>query len=44
MKAPKQLDIIYEDENIIIVDKKQGVIVHPDESYHFDSLVTRLKH
>lgn len=44
LKAPDKLDIIYEDENIIIVDKKQGVIVHPDESYHFDSLVTRLKH
>lgn len=44
LKAPDKLDIVYEDENIIIVDKKQGVIVHPDESYHFDSLVTRLKH
>lgn len=44
MKAPATLNVIYEDENIIIVDKKQGVIVHPDESYHFDSLVSRLKH
>lgn len=44
MKAPATLNVVYEDENIIIVDKKQGVIVHPDESYHFDSLVSRLKH
>lgn len=44
MKAPATLNIVYEDENIIIADKKQGVIVHPDESYHFDSLVSRLKH
>lgn len=44
MKAPSTLDIVYEDENIIIVDKKQGVMVHPDKSYHFDSLVARLKH
>ncbi len=44
MKAPAKLDIVYEDKNIIILDKKQGVIVHPDSSYHFDSLVSRLKH
>ncbi len=44
IKAPATLDIVYEDKNIIIINKKQGVIVHPDESYHFDSLVSRLKH
>lgn len=44
IKAPAKLDIVYEDENIIIVDKKQGIIVHPDKNYHFDSLVSRLKH
>lgn len=44
MKAPSTLDVVYEDENIIIVDKKQGVMVHPDKNYHFDSLVARLKH
>lgn len=44
MKAPVKLDIVYEDDNIILLDKKPGLIVHPDESYHFDSLVTRLKH
>ncbi|MGN0550721.1 MAG: RluA family pseudouridine synthase [Acutalibacteraceae bacterium] len=44
LKAPKTLNIIYEDNNIILLDKKQGLIVHPDENYHFDSLVSRLKH
>ena len=44
MKAPKRLDVIYEDENIILIDKKPGVIVHPDKSYHFDSLVSRVQH
>lgn len=44
MKAPTKLEIVYEDENIIIIDKKPGVIVHPDKSYHFDSLVTRIQH
>ena len=44
MKAPKKFDIVYEDENIILIDKKPGVIVHPDKNYHFDSLVARVQH
>jgi 23S rRNA pseudouridine955/2504/2580 synthase len=44
LKAPKKLDIIYEDENLILVDKKPGLIVHQDKQYHFDSLVARIQH
>ena len=44
LKAPVKLDIVYEDENILLIDKKPGVIVHPDKSYHFDSLVARVQH
>lgn len=44
LKAPKSLKIIYEDENIILLDKKPGVIVHQDKSYHFDCLLLRLQH
>lgn len=44
MKAPKKLDIVYEDENIILLNKKPGLIVHPDENYFFDSLIARLTH
>lgn len=44
LKAPKNLKIIYEDENIILLDKKPGVIVHQDKSYHFDCLLLRLQH
>lgn len=44
LKAPKTLKIIYEDENIILLDKKPGVIVHQDKSYHFDCLLLRLQH
>lgn len=44
MKAPDKLDIIYEDENIILIDKKPGLIVHQDKSYHFDCLVLRVQH
>lgn len=44
LKAPDKLEIIYEDENIIILDKKPGLIVHQDKSYHFDCLVMRVLH
>lgn len=44
LKAPTKLDIVYEDENIILLDKKPGIIVHPDEKYHFDSLISRVLH
>ena len=44
LKAPAKLDIVYEDENILLIDKKPGVIAHQDKSYHFDSLVARVQH
>lgn len=44
LKAPNSLDIIYEDKNILLVNKKPGLIVHPDENYHFDSLIARIQH
>ena len=44
LKAPVKLDIIYEDENIMLLDKKPGLLVHPDETYHFDSLIARIQH
>lgn len=44
LKAPNKIDVIYEDENILLVNKKAGLIVHPDENYHFDSLIARVQH
>lgn len=44
MKAPASLDIVYEDDNLLLIDKKPGLIVHQDSSYHFDSLVARVQH
>ncbi len=44
MKAPKKLSIVYEDENLIIIDKPEGVLTHPDKTYHFDSMVARVQH
>ena len=33
LKAPKALSIVYEDENMMLLDKKPGLIVHPDQNY-----------
>lgn len=44
LKAPQSLSILYEDDNLMILDKKPGLIVHPDENYHFDSLIARIQH
>lgn len=44
LKAPLNLDIVYEDENIILLNKPTGLLCHPDENYHFDSLLARLQH
>ena len=44
LSAPTNLDIVYEDENIILVDKKQGVLVHPDDKEFRDTLIGRIQH
>ena len=42
LKAGKELSIIYEDENIILIDKKVGVICHQDNRYDADALNLRV--
>lgn len=37
------IDIMYEDENIIIVNKPQGLSVHADETETPDTLINRIK-
>lgn len=44
LSAPTALDIVYEDENILLVDKKQGVLVHPDDKEYRDTLIGRIQH
>ena len=43
MRASKELTVIYEDGNIMILDKKQGLLSHPDEGEYNDTLITRVK-
>lgn len=44
LSAPKKLDIVYEDENILLADKKQGLLVHPDKNEYTDTLIARIQH
>lgn len=43
LSAGKQLPIVYEDENIILVDKPTGLLSHPDEGNYTDTAITRVK-
>lgn len=43
MSIIPKLDIIYEDENIILLDKKVGVVVHEDDDGTLDTLINNLK-
>ena len=42
LKAGKHLDILYEDDNILLLDKKVGVITHQDSRYDTDTLNLRV--
>lgn len=43
LSASKNLTVIYEDENILLADKAQGVLVHPDKNEYNDTLITRIQ-
>lgn len=43
MNAPKDISIIYEDENIILMDKSQGMLCHPDGKEYVNTLVSSMK-
>ena len=44
LSASDKIDVVYEDENIILVDKKQGILVHPDKNEYRDTLISRICH
>ncbi len=43
MSASSRLDLVYEDENLLLLDKKAGLLCHPDEREYVDTLITRVK-
>jgi 23S rRNA pseudouridine955/2504/2580 synthase len=42
LKSHDDLNVVFEDENIIIVNKPIGIVVQPDEIQTFDTLSNRL--
>lgn len=43
MKLTPRIDVIYEDENIMLVNKKVGMIVHSDDDQVVDTLIDHIK-
>ncbi|MCH5170767.1 MAG: RluA family pseudouridine synthase [Oscillospiraceae bacterium] len=43
LKASKNINVVYEDENIILCDKKAGILCHPDDKEFTDTLINRIK-
>ena len=37
------LTIVYEDENLLLVDKRPGIVVHPDETERVNTLITHIQ-
>lgn len=43
LKASRDIDIIYEDKNIILLNKKPGVLCHPDGIEYVNTLISSVK-
>lgn len=43
LHASRQLDIVYEDENLLLLNKKAGLLVHPDAHEYGDTLIFRVQ-
>lgn len=43
LSASDKINIVYEDENILLADKPQGLLSHPDENEYNDTLITRIQ-
>lgn len=42
--APAQVDVVYEDKNILLAYKKCGLVVHEDDDNTRDTLINRITH
>ena len=43
MHASRTLDIVYEDEHVMLLNKKAGLLVHPDDKEFADTLIFRVQ-
>ena len=43
LSASKTLDVVYEDENLLILNKPQGLLCHPNGKEYVDTLIARVK-
>lgn len=43
MSASKKIDVLYEDSNILLLNKKVGLLCHPDDKEYIDTLIGRVK-
>lgn len=41
--ASNKIDIVYEDENILLLNKPVGLLCHPDDKEYCDTLISRVK-
>ena len=41
--ASDKINIVYEDENIMLLNKPTGLLCHPDDKEYCDTLITRIK-
>lgn len=42
LSSSKKLDVVYEDENILLLNKPAGLLVHPDGDEYCDTLISRI--
>lgn len=42
MSSSNKIDVIYEDENILLVNKPAGLLCHPDKIEYNDTLISRI--
>ncbi|MBR5272851.1 MAG: RluA family pseudouridine synthase [Clostridia bacterium] len=43
LRAPAHVDIVYEDENIILLNKKVGMLCHPDGNEYVNTLIASVQ-
>lgn len=44
LSAPADIDVVFEDENIMLINKKVGLVVHEDDTNTRDTLINRIRH